>query len=76
MDPRVERIYSASEYVESVLGARKPLVGIVLGSGLGRLADQITDPVVIPYATIPDFPKSTAIGHKGNFIVGDLGGSA
>ena len=74
MDPRVERIFSASEYVQSVLGARKPLVGIVLGSGLGRLADQITDPVVIPYATIPDFPKSTAIGHKGNFIVGNLGG--
>lgn len=74
MDPRVERIFSASEYVQSLLGTRKPLVGIVLGSGLGRLADQIADPIVIPYATIPDFPKSTAIGHKGNFIVGELGG--
>lgn len=69
-----ERIQKAAAYVESKLEGRKPLVGIALGSGLGKLADYIEDPVVIPYKEIPDFPVSTAIGHKGNFICGMLGG--
>ncbi len=70
----LDNIKLASEYVEQVLGGRKPTIGIVLGSGLGRLADEIEDPVTIPYKRIPGFPVSTAIGHKGNFIVGKLGG--
>ena len=75
MDPRVERIMTAAEYIKSRIGdGAVPVAGIVLGSGLGRLADRIKDPVVISYADIPGFPKSTAIGHKGNFIFGDLGG--
>lgn len=49
-------------------------VGIVLGSGLGELADNIDEPVVIPYGEIPHFATSTAIGHKGNFIVGKIAG--
>ena len=67
-------IQAASAYVVSRLEGRKPVVGIILGSGLGKLADEIRDPLVIPYADIPGFPVSTAIGHKGNFIVGELGG--
>ena len=79
MDARIEKIHNAAEYVNKamapiLLKGRKPEVGIVLGSGLGKLADQIEDPLVIPYAKIPGFPVSTAIGHKGNFIVGNLGG--
>jgi purine-nucleoside phosphorylase len=74
MDPRVEKIYKAAEYVKSQLGGKTPQVGIVLGSGLGKLADKISNPVTIPYKTIPGFPVSTAIGHKGNFIAGELGG--
>ena len=79
MDPRIEKVYSAAEYINRamapiVLKGRKPEIGIVLGSGLGKLADQIEDPLVIPYKSIPGFPVSTAIGHKGNFIVGNLGG--
>ena len=74
MDKRAEIIYRAAEYVQSRLGGRVPLAGIVLGSGLGKLADKIEDPVTIPYRDIPGFPVSTAIGHKGNFIVGALGG--
>ncbi|MBQ8061380.1 MAG: purine-nucleoside phosphorylase [Bacteroidales bacterium] len=76
MDPRAERIHEAAAYIEDVLSPRglEPKVGIVLGSGLGRLSDEIEDPVVIPYKAIPGFPVSTAIGHKGNFIVGTLGG--
>jgi len=70
----LETIYAAAEYVRKKMGALQPTVGIVLGSGLGKLADEIRDPLVIPYAQIPGFPVSTAIGHKGNFIVGTLGG--
>ena len=67
-------IHAAADYVTGRLEGRKPLVGIILGSGLGKLADEILNPLVIPYAEIPGFPVSTAIGHKGNFIVGELGG--
>lgn len=74
MDPRVEKINKAAQYVSSRLQGRTPLAGIVLGSGLGKLADKIENPIVIPYKEIPGFPESTAIGHKGNFIGGELGG--
>ena len=66
--------HAASDALVERLGGRKPLVGIVLGSGLGMLAEQIENPIVIPYSELPGFPVSTAIGHKGNFIVGILGG--
>ena len=52
----------------------QPRIAIILGSGLGALADQIEDPIVVPYAEIPHFVRSTAVGHKGNFICGRLGG--
>ncbi len=74
MDSRTRTLQMAADYVRQQTGGLIPEVGIVLGSGLGRLADQIQDPVVIPYKDIPGFPVSTAIGHKGNFIVGKLGG--
>ena len=65
---------TAADYVASRLNGHKPMVGIVLGSGLGKLAEKIEDKIVIPYKEIPGFPVSTAIGHKGNFIAGYLGG--
>ena len=74
MDSRTRTLQMAADYVRQQTGGIIPEVGIVLGSGLGRLADQIQEPVVIPYKDIPGFPVSTAIGHKGNFIVGKLGG--
>lgn len=74
MDPRVEKIMTAAEYVASKLDGRKPYAGIVLGSGLGKLAETIENRIVIPYKEIPGFPVSTAVGHKGNFIAGELGG--
>lgn len=52
----------------------KAKVGIILGSGLGELGNKIEDPTIIPYSEIPNFAHSTAIGHKGNFICGKLGG--
>ncbi|AMC92815.1 purine nucleoside phosphorylase [Erysipelothrix larvae] len=51
----------------------KPTVGIILGSGLGSLVDHIKDPTVIPYETIPCFPKSQLEGHAGNLVFGALG---
>ena len=74
MDERLVAINEAKAFIEEALSGRKPQVGIVLGSGLGKLADKIESPVVIKYSDIPHFVKSTAIGHKGNFIAGMLGG--
>ena len=53
---------------------KRPQVAIILGSGLGKLADSIQNKVVIPYAEIPNFLLSTAPGHAGNLIGGTLGG--
>src|ERR1700728_3712658 len=48
----------------------RPQIGLVLGSGLGPFADSLTDPTRIPYAEIPAFPRSTAIGHAGQLVLG------
>lgn len=56
------------------LGNRKPAVGIVLGSGLGPLAEQIEDAIIVPFGEIPHMKRSTATGHKGRFVCGELGG--
>jgi len=74
MNNTLVTIQDAGTRLEERLGGFRPLVGIVLGSGLGKLADAIEHPQVVPYAELPGFPVSTAIGHKGNFIAGTLGG--
>lgn len=76
MDPRIERILTASKYVKGILDSKglKPIAGIILGSGLGSLAEKIENPLTIPYREIPGFPVSTAIGHKGNYIIGTISG--
>jgi purine-nucleoside phosphorylase len=48
----------------------RPRIGLLLGSGLGSFADELTDATQIPYAQIPAFPRSTAIGHAGQMVVG------
>ena len=73
MNDQLSLIRVAADCLSLQLKGRKPVAGIVLGSGLGKLADQIEDPLVIPYGQIPGFPVSTAIGHKGNYICGNLG---
>lgn len=75
MDERIERINKAAEYIRGRLGGRQPKVALILGSGLGPIADTVKDPIVIPYKEIPGFPVSTAVGHKGNFISGELAGT-
>jgi purine-nucleoside phosphorylase len=51
----------------------RPQIGLVLGSGLGGFADSLTDATRIPYAEIPAFPRSTAIGHVGQMVIGKSG---
>jgi purine-nucleoside phosphorylase len=53
---------------------RAPAAALVLGSGLGGLADEIQDAVRIPYARIPGFPRSTVAGHVGALVAGILNG--
>lgn len=54
--------------------ARRPEIGLILGSGLGDLADELTNAVQIPYRSLPHFPESTVKGHKGQFVIGELEG--
>ena len=69
-----DRIDEAVRILRDRLGsATLPRVAIVLGSGLGVLADRLQQPTVIPYADIPHFPSPTVAGHLGNVLVGDLG---
>jgi len=51
----------------------RPTIGLVLGSGLGAFADSLTDATRVPYADIPSFPQSTAIGHAGRLVIGNAG---
>jgi len=53
--------------------ALQPKIGLVLGSGLGGFADSLADATAIPYAEIPSFPQSTAIGHAGRLVIGQAG---
>ena len=62
----------AQKHIESRTSLR-PEIGLVLGSGLGAFAEELTDRTEIPYAEIPGWPRSTAIGHAGKLIIGKLG---
>ena len=66
---------SAAQFVLARTTLR-PRIGLVLGSGLGGFADSLTDATRVPYADIPSFPQSTAIGHAGRLIVGNVIGKA
>ena len=63
------RAESAATFVLSETRLR-PQIGLVLGSGLGAFADDLTEAIRIPYAHIPTFPRSTAIGHAGQLVIG------
>jgi purine-nucleoside phosphorylase len=66
------RAESAASFILSQTKLR-PRIGLVLGSGLGSFADDLTEAVRIPYAQIPSFPRSTAIGHAGQLVIGKSG---
>jgi purine-nucleoside phosphorylase len=67
-----DQIRSAAAFVQDRLGGHRPLVGVVLGSGLGAFADALTGPS-IPFHEIPHFPVSTVEGHKGRMVAGQSG---
>lgn len=69
----LDRIQQAAEYVRSKI-TKAPMIGLILGSGLGDLADQIENAVHIDYGDIPHFPVSTVEGHAGRLVVGELEG--
>lgn len=65
-------IEEAVRYIERHANVR-PAVGIVLGSGLGAFAEDLANRVEIPYAEIPGWPGSTAVGHAGKLVLGKIG---
>ena len=65
-------VAAATDAVKQRLGKLKPRVAIVLGSGLGFLADEVVNPIRIPYNTIPGFPEPGVAGHKGLLVGGTL----
>src|SRR6202051_1508719 len=71
--------YSLADAAAQFILARttlRPKIGLVLGSGLGAFADSLTDATRVPYADIPTFPRSTAIGHAGQMVLGRAGSVA
>ncbi|KAB2333748.1 purine-nucleoside phosphorylase [Cytobacillus gottheilii] len=69
----VNKIVNAASFLKEKY-SKVPKIGLILGSGLGVLADEIIEPVKIPYNEIPDFPVSTVEGHAGQLVFGDLNG--
>jgi len=67
-----DQVTEAAEFLRGKLGSLRPRIGIVLGSGLGAVADAVTSPVAVPYAQIPYFPQSTVEGHSGRIVAGLL----
>ncbi len=64
---------SAAQFLLSQTPLR-PKIGLVLGSGLGAFADELSEATRVPYAQIPAFPRSTAVGHAGQMVIGKAGG--
>ncbi len=72
----VELLDQSGEFIRMRLGGRAvPSVGVILGSGLGRLAEELDHAVAIPYGEIPHFPVSTVAGHAGRLVIGNLNGT-
>jgi purine-nucleoside phosphorylase len=73
MTPLYDRIQEAAAAVRARFPGT-PTIGIILGTGLGKLADEITERTEIAYGDLPHFPRSTAPSHKGRLVGGSLGG--
>lgn len=72
----LKNVEAAKDIILGKLGALKPKIAIILGSGLGGLGDKVEEAVKIPYAGLPGFPALTVQGHTGELILGRLGGVA
>jgi purine-nucleoside phosphorylase len=69
-----DQVVEAAQFLREKLSGLTPRLGLVLGSGLGAVADTVTNPVFVPYTEIPHFPQSTVEGHSGRIVAGLLGG--
>jgi purine-nucleoside phosphorylase len=69
-----DQVAEAAAFLKARFGSLAPRIGIVLGSGLGVVADAVANPVIVPYAEIPHFPPSTVEGHSGRIVAGLLNG--
>lgn len=69
----LEKIRVTQSFLES-RGVQSPEFGLILGSGLGELAEEIENAVVVDYADIPNWGQSTVVGHAGRLVFGDLSG--
>ncbi|MDB5491276.1 MAG: xapA [Micavibrio sp.] len=67
-------IAKSAAIIRSRIGVLKPGIAIVLGSGLGGLADEVQNAVVIPYTDLPGFPRPSVPGHEGKFVAGTIEG--
>lgn len=72
-DRLLEQLEEAASYIKGRLAA-SPEIGLILGSGLGVLAELIEEPLTIPYEEIPNFPVSTVAGHAGELVIGTIAG--
>ncbi len=70
----VENVNRSAEIVTAAIAGRTPRIAIILGSGLGGLANRIESPVTVPYANLPGFPVLTVQGHTGALVAGALNG--
>jgi purine-nucleoside phosphorylase len=68
-----DQVSEAVTFLRIMLGPVEPRIGVVLGSGLGSVADAVTEQVTVPYAEIPHFPHPTVKGHRGKIVAGFLG---
>ena len=75
-DQLIGMIADASAAIRARLGGREPGIALVLGSGMGFLADQVRDAVRMPYRDIPGFPLPTVQGHGGELVAGSFAGRA
>ena len=69
-----KNIYKATKFIQETTEHFRPEIGMILGSGLGPVADAIKDPMYINYQDIPGFPVSTVEGHAGRLVLGNLNG--
>lgn len=71
----LEHIEAAKTYIQAQMKGRAyPRIGLILGSGLGVLGEEVENAVKIPYGQIPNFPVSTVQGHAGQLVIGELSG--
>ncbi len=72
--PLFERVQAAARAIAEQLDLETPSAAVVLGSGLGGVADRLTDARSVPYASLPCFPETTVAGHPGRLVAGKIGG--